>query len=478
MGDGAVVAMAVAVTVGIWIARPLPGWWRAWSWCARRRAAGGRRRRAAVLFAALAVLGSGLSARAWAGARPVPRARVTGTLTLLTDPATVARACRRSLASAAPTTSSASTARQGGRLPATSPASRCGSTARCVRRAGAGSGGSPARHVVGELAVDRFGDWSEGSRAAAAANRVRRLLATGVDGMAPVDRALFLGLVIGDDRAEPAQLVDDFRAAGLSHLTAVSGQNVALVLVAAGPLLRRLRPAPRWIVTIGLVGWFALLTRFEPSVLRASGMALLAATAFWRGWKVAPIRLLALTVCALELIDPLLVWSVGWWLSVSATGGARPCWRVRSPARLPGPRWVARPARRHHRRPARRGAGQPPGLRSGVAARPARQPAGGPRRRLRDGVGDPGRTGRRRAHIVAGGDRRRQPADAAGDEVGAGRRRALRPARSGLAGALGAAPSRRCRWRLFIVVGVRRRTQFCQGSERRRAHHAVADPGG
>ncbi len=160
--------------------------------------------------------------------------------------------------------------------------------------------------------------------------------------MSPVDRALFLGLVIGDDRAEPADLVDDFRAAGLSHLTAVSGQNVALVLVAAGPLLRRLRPAPRWIATSGLVGWFALLTRFEPSILRASAMALLAATAFWRGWKVAPIRLLALSVCALELIDPLLVWSVGWWLSVSATAAlalfARPL-----AVRLPGPRWVRDP---------------------------------------------------------------------------------------------------------------------------------------
>jgi competence protein ComEC len=95
-------------------------------------------------------------------------------------------------------------------------------------------------------------------------------------------------------------------------------------------------------VTIGLVSWFALLTRFEPSVLRAAGMALLAATAFWRGWKVAPVRLLALSVCALELIDPLLVWSVGWWLSVSATGAlallARPLAGL-----LPGPRWVREP---------------------------------------------------------------------------------------------------------------------------------------
>ena len=58
-------------------------------------------------------------------------------------------------------------------------------------------------------------------------------------------RSLFTGLVLGDDREQPADLADAFRGAGLTHLLAVSGQNVAFVLALAGPLLRRLRLWPR-----------------------------------------------------------------------------------------------------------------------------------------------------------------------------------------------------------------------------------------
>jgi competence protein ComEC len=44
--------------------------------------------------------------------------------------------------------------------------------------------------------------------------------------MPPDDAALFRGLVVGDDRAQSDAMIERFRASGLSHLTAVSGQNV------------------------------------------------------------------------------------------------------------------------------------------------------------------------------------------------------------------------------------------------------------
>ena len=199
------------------------------------------------------------------------------------------------------------------------------------------------RHVAAGLDVGLIGDPALPRPLARAANRVRSVLARGVTSMPVLERSLFLGLVIGDDRAEPAELIADFRRSGLSHLTAVSGQNIGFLLIALGPLLRRLRPRARWISTIGCIGWFAAMTRFEPSVLRAAVMAGLSATVFWRGWRASPTRLLALAVIALTLIDPLIVRSVGWWLSVGATAGisllAGPLAR-----RLPGPRWVVEPA--------------------------------------------------------------------------------------------------------------------------------------
>ncbi len=139
--------------------------------------------------------------------------------------------------------------------------------------------------------------------------------------MPPADAALARGLIIGDDRHEPPAMIDRFRRSGLSHLTAVSGQNVAFVLAAAGPLLRRARTGVRLAATLALIGWFVVLTRAEPSVLRAGAMAGLSAVGFALGREREPARLLAVAVIGLLLVDPLLVRSVGFWLSVGATAG-------------------------------------------------------------------------------------------------------------------------------------------------------------
>jgi competence protein ComEC len=198
-----------------------------------------------------------------------------------------------------------------------------------------------SRHVVGRLDVERVGSLRPGAPVFRAANKVRSQLERGGRTLPDADRALFTGLVYGDDRAVPADTVDAFRAAGLSHLTAVSGQNVAYLLAAASPLLRRLPPWGRWSMTLALIVWFALLTRFEPSVLRASVMAGVAATAFVTGRERSGIGILSVALTGLLLVDPMLVWSVGLWLSAAATAGlalfAAPIERV-----LPGPRWLAR----------------------------------------------------------------------------------------------------------------------------------------
>jgi competence protein ComEC len=178
-----------------------------------------------------------------------------------------------------------------------------------------------AQHVVGAFELDWVSDVRAGPLLATASNRVRDLVERGAATLPAADAALLRGLVVGDDRDQPPAMVDAFRVSGLSHLTAVSGQNVAFVLAAAGPLLRRLRTGPRLAGTLVLIAWFVALTRFEPSILRAGVMAGLAAVAGASGRERAPGRLLALAVSGLVLVDPLLVWSVGFWLSVGATLG-------------------------------------------------------------------------------------------------------------------------------------------------------------
>lgn len=177
------------------------------------------------------------------------------------------------------------------------------------------------QHVVGEFQLEWASDVDAGGPVARASNRVRAAIERASSQLSGDDGALFRGLVVGDDREQPREMIDRFRASGLSHLTAVSGQNVSFLLAGAGPLLRRLRPWMRWAVTIGLIAWFVALTRYEPSIVRAGAMAGLSTTAFLLGRDRAPVRILAVAVIGLVLIDPLLVWSVGFWLSVGATFG-------------------------------------------------------------------------------------------------------------------------------------------------------------
>jgi competence protein ComEC len=195
------------------------------------------------------------------------------------------------------------------------------------------------RHVVGRFRMAALGDTLAGSPLARAGNRIRGALRRSAEGtMDSPTASLFTGLVIGDDARQPRWMTGEFRASGLSHLTAVSGQNLAFVVAAAMPLLRRLRPWWRWAATVGLIAWFMSITRFEPSVLRAGFMAMLAATAFVLGRQPRPVRLLAIAIVVLVLLDPLLVWSVGFWLSVGATAGVCVV-GPRLTRALPGPEW-------------------------------------------------------------------------------------------------------------------------------------------
>jgi competence protein ComEC len=177
------------------------------------------------------------------------------------------------------------------------------------------------QHVVGQFDLEWAADVRSGTLLDRSSNAVRHRLAVAATQFPGDDGALYRGLVVGDDGDQPQAMLDRFRASGLSHLTAVSGQNVAFVLAAAAPALRRLRPWSRWVASVALIVWFAGLCRFEPSILRAGTMAGLSATAFVMGRERAPARLLWLAVIGLLLIDPLLSRSIGFWLSVGATAG-------------------------------------------------------------------------------------------------------------------------------------------------------------
>ncbi|MEM9563180.1 MAG: ComEC/Rec2 family competence protein [Actinomycetota bacterium] len=175
-----------------------------------------------------------------------------------------------------------------------------------------------------------------------AVEAVRHRVAAGADVLSPRSAALYRGLVLGDDRFQPPGQVLRFRLSGLAHLLAVSGQNVAFVLVAAAPLLRRLAPRAQLAGVVVVLVVFALVTRLEPSVLRAVTAAGLSAWAVATGRARSGIGVLAGAVLALVLIDPFLVDAIGFQLSVAASAGIL----LLSPALrrlLPGPSWLVEP---------------------------------------------------------------------------------------------------------------------------------------
>ena len=175
-----------------------------------------------------------------------------------------------------------------------------------------------------------------------AANGLRHRVLAGGEGLGETDRALVAGFLVGDDRNLPAGVAAEFRAAGLSHLLVVSGANVTLALALVSPLLRRLGLLGRLGGGLAVLVLFCAMTRFEPSVLRAAAMSGLALLAAFLGRPVAGLRLLALAVAGVVLMDPFLVHSLGFGLSCGASAGILLLTGPLS-RRLPGPRVIREP---------------------------------------------------------------------------------------------------------------------------------------
>ncbi|MCL2447730.1 MAG: ComEC/Rec2 family competence protein, partial [Polyangiaceae bacterium] len=146
--------------------------------------------------------------------------------------------------------------------------------------------------------------------------------------LAPMARALVLGetdLAVADDRA--------FRASGLSHLLAVSGMHLVLVLgavvrsfealLARAPVFAARVDVGRWAAALGIpVAWiYAELAGGGGSTFRAAWMATCALSARAIGRRGDPTRAFALSLVAMEALDPLVVHDVSFLLSAAATGG-------------------------------------------------------------------------------------------------------------------------------------------------------------
>ncbi len=156
-----------------------------------------------------------------------------------------------------------------------------------------------------------------------AASSMREGLRESLAGVGPDAAALVAGLSVGDESLQSAGLDDSMQASGLSHLTAVSGGNVAIILAVVLGIARllRWRMPTRVIVALAALGYFVILVRPQPSVVRAAVMGVVMVLALLTGGRRSGPAVLATAVLVLVVVSPALAVSWAFGLSVFATGG-------------------------------------------------------------------------------------------------------------------------------------------------------------
>jgi competence protein ComEC len=153
-----------------------------------------------------------------------------------------------------------------------------------------------------------------------AAHGVRSRFAAAVRHTLPTEQAAMLpALVLGDTSAVPAETSRDFRAAGMTHLMAVSGANVTIVCAAVLFSARLIGPRAAVVLAALALVAFVIVVQPTASVLRAAVMGGIALAGMLSSRRRQAIPALAATVLVLVAIAPQLAVDVGFALSVIAT---------------------------------------------------------------------------------------------------------------------------------------------------------------
>jgi competence protein ComEC len=174
--------------------------------------------------------------------------------------------------------------------------------------------------------------------------RLRSGLVGACRGLPAVPAGLLPALAVGDTSVLAPTVRANLQAAGLTHLTAVSGANLAITAGAVHWAAARmgLRRGGRVGVSLAVVAGFVVVARPQPSVLRAAAMGVLGLAALLLARRPKGMQVLGGAVTALLVADPWLARNAGFGLSCAATAGLlllAPVWTAALSRYLP--RWLA-----------------------------------------------------------------------------------------------------------------------------------------
>lgn len=150
--------------------------------------------------------------------------------------------------------------------------------------------------------------------------------------------SLSAGVLLGFRRGIPDSTMNDFNTAGLTHILAISGYNITIIITVFGLILKSFRKNVRIVLIITAIVFFAFITGLSASVIRASIMGSLTVMALHFGKRSLPINSLFLSAAIMVVINPFILMSdISFQLSFMSTFGLivlLPLWE-KSIGRLP-----------------------------------------------------------------------------------------------------------------------------------------------
>lgn len=133
--------------------------------------------------------------------------------------------------------------------------------------------------------------------------------------------SLLGGILFGNRIKLSPQLIDNFRTVGLSHLIAVSGYNLTILVAYVQTIFRPYLGRRSLWISLGLIVGFVLISGAPASILRAAVMASTILVASFIGRPSRSLNILIFAAGLLAVFEPKIILDVGFQLSVAATYG-------------------------------------------------------------------------------------------------------------------------------------------------------------
>ncbi len=152
---------------------------------------------------------------------------------------------------------------------------------------------------------------------------IRQRFTAGMQTALPEPLAPFaMGLLVGQRANLPDGVRQDLLMAGLTHIIAVSGYNLTIILHASRRLLGKRSKRIATFLSLGLIGVFLLMAGASASIVRAAIVSLLSIAANYYGRSFKPLNLICLAAAITAWANPVYVWSdLSWYLSFLAFFG-------------------------------------------------------------------------------------------------------------------------------------------------------------